>query len=202
MLKLTVAMLTWNWVIPIFFFILSPFLQSDQVLIDSPHNGDLVQGIVEINGNTLIRDFKSAEVSFSFVNDKSETWFPIQQSDQPIQNAVLANWDTTTITDGDYRIRVVVSLSDGTNVEARVTGIRVRNYSRDENITTTETAPTQLPQTVVTESIPSPTPLPANPAEVTRGALTFSLLQGAAGAGILFFALAIYFSLRSIYRHH
>jgi hypothetical protein len=202
MLKLTVAMLTLNWIISIFLFILSPFLQSDQVLIDSPKNGDLVQGIVEIRGSTNIRDFKSAEVSFGFIDDKSETWFPIQFTDQPKQNDVLTNWDTTTITDGDYRIRVLVNLTDGTQVEARATEIRVRNYSRDEKISRTDTVPTSFPQPLATVAIPSPTPMQANPAEVSEGALTFSLLQGAAGAGILFFALAIYFSLRSINRHH
>ena len=68
-------------------------------------------------------------------------WFLIADMDQPVQGGLLANWDTTTISDGLYNLRLRVQLRNSEQSEALVKNIRVTNYSRPG--VSTETAPTQ-----------------------------------------------------------
>jgi hypothetical protein len=69
------------------------------------------------------------EVSFAYGSDAGRTWFLIQESQQPVSGGALATWDTTTLTDGDYDLRLLVSLKDGTQQQVVVKGLRVRNYT-------------------------------------------------------------------------
>jgi hypothetical protein len=202
MLNLTVAMLMRSWLLTLLFIILAPFQAGDQISITAPANGDLAQGSVAITGNTDIHGFESAEISFSYETDKSGTWFLIARSDKPVSNGTLADWDTTTISDGNYRLRLIVNLTDGTTVEARVDGLRVRNYSADDKKEMATALPSPVVQAEAATALPTPTALPANPAEITRGSLIYNVLLGAAGAGLLFIAVAVYLQLRSLYRRH
>ena len=78
--------------------------------------------------------FQSAEVAFAYGKDNS-TWFLITGSDQPVRDGVLASWDTTTIADGTYLLRVRVNTSDGEVVEVEAKDLRVRNYTPIETST-------------------------------------------------------------------
>ena len=56
------------------------------------------------------------------------TWFLIAQGSQPVENGLLASWDTSLITDGDYRLRADQVV--GWIVERLLLpNIRVRNYT-------------------------------------------------------------------------
>ncbi len=82
--------------------------------IESPVTGQAVQGSIAIRGSTGMDRFQSYEVNFSYEGDPTLTWFLIQEGTTPVQDGVLAEWDTTTITDGDYTLRLLVTLNDGT----------------------------------------------------------------------------------------
>jgi hypothetical protein len=171
--------------------------------IDSPRSGDVLQGSVEINGNTDLPDFESSEVSFSYDRADANTWFLISQSRQPVANGALATWDTTTITDGQYKLRLVVTFKNGQSNQTEVNGLQVANYTavlKPQQTAPAETlAATQ--SVVIPTDHPTATALPRNPAEVTRQDLLSSLTGGALLALAIFLALGVYLAMRTFRRH-
>ncbi|MDX9864188.1 MAG: hypothetical protein RBT34_05215 [Anaerolineaceae bacterium] len=178
-----------------------PFLtgsfQISRPKIDSPQTGEALQGIVEVIGTSEIVGFQRAEVAFAYGADSS-TWFLIADSDQPVRDGVLAAWDTTTIADGRYLLRVRVNTAEGDVVDVEVKELRVRNYTPIETSTPLPEALMAEPQVVLPEATPLPTPtnLPENPASVTLTKLSFSLVEGAAFVLIVFLVLGTYSAAR------
>jgi hypothetical protein len=155
--------------------------------IQSPAPGRALQGSVSIVGNSQIPGFVTFELSFSYAGDSTGTWFLIQESSQPVANGLLAQWDTSAITDGIYHLRLVVTLQGGSQTQAVVTGLRVRNYTPIETETPTPVTPTvtlvpgntPVPTSTATPPVkPTPTPLATNPAEITRSDVISSMGKG------------------------
>ena len=173
--------------------------------LDQPMPGQAVQGVVSITGSTQVDGFASAEIEFCFEGDPSQTWFLIQENIPAIENDVLASWDTTTITDGTYRLRLHVMKTDGTSITAEDAGVRVRNYSLIETNT-----PAILPEETLVSSVTptlsqviaqsTPTPQPPNPVTVTRVDLQTSAGRGLMVVAGLFILFGIYFGLRRLRR--
>lgn len=156
------------------------------LIIRSPGAGQAVQGSVSIEGGSSVPGFVSVELAFAYAGDPTGTWFLIAEGSQPVQDGVLAQWDTGAITDGDYDLRLRVLLQNGNHLETLVPGLRVRNYTPVETDTPTPVTPTltqvpgETPVVTPTREIrPTPTPLPPNPAEVTSGDILGSLGKGA-----------------------
>ena len=165
-----------------------------------PVTGQALQGSIAISGNTMAENFSSAELLFGYDANPTNTWFLIQSYDRPISGGTIALWDTTTITDGTYQLRLVVWFSDGSQLEQKVTGLRVRNYSPIETNTPTPVTPTAtlppgetpIPTPTMTIVPPTVTPLPTNPAEITSQKASESLLKGALGIFGIFAVMGIY----------
>ena len=178
---------------------------AQQVMIDSPRQGEALQGQIAITGTTDIEGLQSYEVDFAYMRDQTNTWFSIGHGDQVLRGETLATWDTTTISDGIYRLRVRAELKDGRTLETVVGGLRVRNYTPVETDTP---EPLVAPGAGGTETkradyIPAgqtPTPLPGNPAEVTSTNLGDSLVRGGLVALLLFMVLGAYLGLRALIR--
>jgi hypothetical protein len=173
--------------------------------VDSPKAGQALQGVVSITGSTNINNFQSAEVSFRYDRQDNSSWFLLQQSNKPVDNGSLASWDTTTIADDVYRLRVVVTLQDGSTLETEVPGLRVRNYTAVETGTpsptrsVTQAGPVLAGNSTQT-SLPTPTDLPANPAQVSPANLTASAVQGSVITAIIFMCIGGYLLVRSVTR--
>ena len=86
---------------------------APQVEITSHNAGDAIRGIVPIEGNTEVEGFLSWELTFGYAGDTTGTWFFITESDQPVSGGILTQWDTTTLTDGTYNLRLTVFLDGG-----------------------------------------------------------------------------------------
>jgi hypothetical protein len=205
---------------------LSPPWQSAAPVasITAPLNGQALQGIVTISGSAAGAGFQAAELSFAYAGDRStggadqRTWFLIRQIPSPVTQDVLAQWDTTTISDGVYDLQLVVTLEDGQQVSALVSQVRVRNYSPVETDTPTAVPPsaTPLPSgTPTPTSTPAPTAtitpsptlaqptqtlLPTNPAQLSRQALAASMSRGALAAIGLLSLLGVYGLVRTLIR--
>ena len=165
----------------------------------SPLQGEVLQGMVTIRGSSNETGFLSSEVDFSYAGDTTGTWFLVGTGNQPIDSDTLATWDTTTITDGNYNLRLRIYLSDGTHLDAIVSNLRVRNYTPVETPTPALTAiqPTLTPSDTLTPTpFPSPTSLQVNPAVLTPIDISTSLAYGGLGAVILIIILGIYLWLR------
>lgn len=181
--------------------------QETPEVVQSPKDGEALQGVVSILGTTDAPGFRLAEVSFAYQNAPTGTWFLLQHNTQPVTEGLLATWDTTTITDGIYRLRVQVFSQDGQVQERVINGLRVRNYTPVETSTpetgaarfeTPTPTATPLPDFQVTPRIPEPAP--TNPVQVTGEDLQSSALRGAA---VIFGALlvaGIYLGLRLLGR--
>jgi hypothetical protein len=168
----------------------------------SPRPGEALQGTIEISGATAIENFARTEIEFRYTNDPKNTWFLIAETDQTVNPGKIADWDTTSVTDGNYDLRISVVLKNGESKSVVISGIRIRNYSpiesptapvpgavqKQEELTATP-QPTRTPR-------PTPLPLPANPAVLTNSDLNSSLVRGAS-AGIGFFlAFGIYWIVK------
>jgi len=184
------------------------------VVIVSPQPGEAIQGVVAIMGHTSISGFRLAEFLFGYVNDPSQTWFFISESTTPVEAGLLAEWDTSTLTDGNYTLRLVVNRADGSRVVVIVPNLRVRNYSPVETSTPTPFSTATISPNPVPGGSPNPTitalpsaspvpptitPLPTNPAVLSQGDISTSLLRGAAGTGITLAGLTLYLLLRKLF---
>ena len=156
--------------------LLSETLVATQfVSIRSPVSGQALQGNIPIVGNLAAPGFSAAELLFSYADNPMNTWFLIQNITELAEDAPLAQWDTTTISDGTYTLRLVIRLADGSEIEHSVAGLRVRNYTPIETETPTPITPTVAPVLVGTPTAtptptplpPTPTPFPPNPAQLT-----------------------------------
>ena len=180
------------------FFSLVPILflavlaqDASSVAITSPTPGDVLRGQVNIIGSTNAPDFVSAELDFAYASDVTGTWFPVQTLSQPVFDSPLYTWDTISITDGDYILRLRVFLGDGTYEDATVP-VKIQNDVVPVMPTVAPTAtaeeefvliptpfllaasptPTDVPR-------PTPTPLPGNPVSLGSNTVLASLGRGA-----------------------
>ncbi|NLG71187.1 MAG: hypothetical protein GX495_03955 [Chloroflexi bacterium] len=171
-------------------------------VIYTPVSGQALQGKVPIEGFSALEGFLSAEISFTYAQEAEETWFSILRSKDPVPGGLLAEWDTTTISDGLYTLRMVIHLADGTSQTVLVENLRVRNYTPVETstpspspgVTVTQTGPTATPTSRPTLT-PLPqisTPLPPNPAEITPEEIRLNLSKGALAAGGMFALIGLY----------
>lgn len=161
------------------------------VQFTSPADGDVLQGEVQIRGTAAGAAFASAELSFAYVDDPTETWFRLAELLVPVENGDLSVWNTTSVSDGEYLLRLKLVNLDGTQQEARVR-IQIRNYTEAVVVTPTQEPtsppPMQVDTPVVIQASPTtgviaaaitPTPLPSNPASLTPTAVLGGFWRGA-----------------------
>jgi len=181
--------------------------RADLVLI-SPKAGQIVQGLVIVTGTVTVLGFSSYELSFAYLDDPTGTWFTLQNSSLPVFEGELGAWDTTTLTDGDYSLRLRAFLLDGSVQETAVSDLHVRNYTAVPTPTPTATATPFaqiLPPTAqllapeiasVTPSHPTPTPFPPNPAGLEIPSIPWAVGRGAALALLLILGVGLILRLR------
>lgn len=171
------------------FFLLSlnPQVQGDSIRVTYPGVGDSVQGIVEITGTVSTSSFNYAEVFFAYAAVDNLNWFMIGRMDQPVFSGVIARWDTTTITDGVYQLKLRVHYRDESVEELNINPVIVRNYS----ILSTNTPIVEDDTSISITTLPSPaaeivfaTPLPDNPASTSNASLKRSTTVGLIVAGV------------------
>ncbi len=161
------------------------------VAITSPAAGETLRGQVTVTGNLDIPTFASAQLEFGYASNPTDTWFTIQAFSEPVVNSTLAVWDTTSITDGDYILRLRVDFEDGTFRETTVP-VKVGNDILPTPVLPTPTStleaaavlvptPFLLAASPTPTEVPRPTPtaLPANPASLRQNEIYLSLGRGA-----------------------
>jgi hypothetical protein len=182
--------------------------EGTQVIISTPAEGQIVQGVTTIAGTVSALGFSSYELAFSYADDPTQTWFVFANSSEPVYEGQLGVWDTTSLTDGDYFLRLQAFMLDGTIQEMTVPGLRVRNYTAVPTSTFTPTAtaivqfaaPTARmvapePATAI-PSLPTPTFLPPNPASFRAASILGALGRGAVLALLLFAGFGLLLRLR------
>ena len=173
-------------------------INPDLPQIDNPRSGDILQGVITIFGSTDLTDYHHYQISFNYADSQADTWFLIAQSENMVGDGQLATWDTTTIADGNYKIRLEVFLNDGSSTEISVDGLRVRNYTPVETLSIPPQlikgdgiAQTDTPFSI-TESPKTSHEIITNPITVSMEDFNKSLAGGAAFSFLLFLILMIY----------
>jgi hypothetical protein len=193
----------------LFLLIAGQAAELPPIYILTPQADDALQGKVTITGTTAVDGLQAWALEFGYTGNPTDTWFLIAEGNTAITDAALADWDTTTLTDGNYTLRLTVRGAprgtDATPLEQRVP-VRVRNYTPIETATPQPTLPptaTTLgaaPVAALTPSPRVPTPLPTNPAELTPQDVTASVKVGGLVVVVAFALLAAYLYLRRISR--
>lgn len=171
MLNLLVRLMNIRFLLP-FLLLFIAAQEASPPAITSPAAEDVLQGEVTITGNTAIPSFIFAQLDFAYASNPTNTWFNIQAFSQPVANSALAVWDTTSLTDGDYILRLRVTIQDGTFQEVAVP-VKIRN---DVTLPT----PTAIPPTATPElavQIPTPFLLAASPTPTALPRPTPTLLS-------------------------
>ncbi len=159
---------------------------SPEIVFITPDPGQALQGTVLIVVETNYATAAHIKLSFSYNNDHRDSWFLIQEVQNDNQQELSFAWDTTTITDGEYILRLNV-ITDNDEHIAYVPGLRVRNYSAVETNTPVPTstpapqdtlAPTATSTRTVTSVPPTATMLPPNPAQITPNDIGNSIIKG------------------------
>jgi hypothetical protein len=196
--------------VAIFSMALPVFAQGAGPQITSPTDGQYVQGQLPIKGTTDVPNFASAELDFAYASDPAPTWFTIQTASTPVNDQIISIWDTTAITDGDYLLRLRVTLTDGSTQDVMQT-VKVRNYTPLPSPTPAATVtpvpvvevptaiiivPTDTPTAAPLPMLPTPTALPPNPAGVTTSEIFAGFWKGALLVAVLVVLLAALMRLR------
>lgn len=170
----------------------------------SPVEGQVLTGIVEVRGSVPDDEFEYAELAYSLGDGDTPNWFTIKRLDQPVHDTTLGYWDTTTISDGIFRLKVAVHRTSGETQEVIVEGIRVANYTHIEtptpNAVVVNTPTAEVSPTAFSVESPAPTALPANPASISAADIRFSLTSGVAIAVLMLVILGVYTFFRGLSR--
>ena len=164
---------------------------SPPIAITFPLPGEVLRGEVSITGTTDDPNFLSAQLDFSYASNPTNTWFPLQAFSQPVTDSAFTVWNTASISDGDYILRLRVNFLDNTTQEITIP-VSIRNdvpFSTPTVVSTStpNTVEVQIPTpfllaespTPTAPPRPTPTALPTNPASLAQTAIYASLGRGA-----------------------
>jgi hypothetical protein len=123
------------------------FAQQSVSGITAPGSGEIVSGVVEVRGTAVHSDFLRFELSFWQEVNSGAEWIVFAEGDQPVQDGILALWDTTAgrnsgipiFPDGRYRLRLRVVKTDYNYDEYFVSELTVLNEGPTPTSTPDET---------------------------------------------------------------
>src|SRR5262245_6744794 len=138
---------------------------QDLAVITNPPSNAVVQGVVQVTGSADHPSFQFYVIEVSPEPVTGSQWQVIQDIQRtPVVNGWLVTWDTTTVPDGSYTLRLRTVRLDGNYTEFFVQQVVVAN---------TQALPTDTPTPGAVESPPSepefvtptvtPTDLPPSP---------------------------------------
>jgi hypothetical protein len=97
----------------------------DQIMITSPEPGDQISGTVNITGTASIPNF--GFYKYEVAQMGSQNWATISAGREPKINEALGSWNTSSLTNGDYFLRLVITDNVGVALEPCVIAVRVAN---------------------------------------------------------------------------
>lgn len=133
---------------------------QDTAIITQPGAGAVVQGVVPIIGTATHPEFSFYVIEFS--PDPGDQWQFIGDGQTQVTNGQLSVWDTATVPDGTYAIRLRVVRIDGNYSEAPIQQVVVSN-SQPIPTDTPEAPPTEEGAAPVGPPPPTSTALPPTP---------------------------------------
>lgn len=177
-----------------------------------PVTGEQIRGAVVVRGSTPLDGLQYYEVDYALSSDPDQAWVLIQEGTAPVQDGILAVWDTSLLPDGTYNLRLFVRQTNGDQSVTNMYNLLVNNSVPTELTRPTATAwymelmentstPAPMPlQAQVTPALllsPAPTQLPANPVEISSYRALGAFGKGALVTLVIFIFAGGYFSIRN-----
>lgn len=97
----------------------------DQIMITSPEPGKDVNGIVNIIGTANVPNFGFYKYEIAPMG--AQNWATISAYREPVREDTLGEWNTASLTNGDYFLRLVITDNVGVTLEPCVIAVRVLN---------------------------------------------------------------------------
>jgi hypothetical protein len=97
----------------------------EKIMITFPEPGDEISGTVDITGTASIPNFGFYKYEIALLG--SQNWATISAGRDPKVNTSLGSWNTTSQTNGDYFLRLVITDNVGMALEPCVIAVRVAN---------------------------------------------------------------------------
>ena len=97
----------------------------NQIMITAPEPGTDVSGTVKITGTANVPNF--GFFKYEFAPRGSQNWATISAKREPVTNGEIGDWNTTSLTNGDYFLRLVITDNVGVSLEPCVIAVRVAN---------------------------------------------------------------------------
>ncbi len=124
----------------------APPAQESQAAITSPVDGQEIAGTLTVSGSASHPQFTRYELAFGPDPNPKDAWQVFSENNQPVANNVLGLWNTTSVADGTYMLRLRVVRKDSNYSEAVVRGLAVRNQQPTKTPTPAAPAPTFEPE--------------------------------------------------------
>jgi hypothetical protein len=97
----------------------------DKIMINSPEPGSDVSGIVKITGTANIPNF--GFYKYEVAQRGTQDWATISADREPKQEKELGEWNTASLANGEYFLRLVITDNVGQSLEPCVIAVRVIN---------------------------------------------------------------------------
>jgi len=173
------------------------FLQADKLLrIDSPASDETVSGVVEIRGTAAEPGMMRLRVEFGYDPDPTGTWFLILEGTEPVRDGLLGQWDTASISEGNYALRLSAYFADGSMRETITRGLHVRRGTVPTAASTVEAvtsiAPDPSAYARAAAAFPASTAVFAAEPSTSSGTASAQALPLMIGAGLAVMGFGLY----------
>ena len=98
---------------------------ADRIMIISPKPGEEVKGVVDLIGTADVPNFGFYKYEIAPVGTLS--WATVQADRQPKKDELLGKWNTLSLSNGDYFLRLVITDNVGKALDPCVIAVRVLN---------------------------------------------------------------------------
>lgn len=96
-----------------------------QVMLSSPQDGIEVTEVITLTGTASVQNF--GFYKYEVKRPEDPIWLTIQAGRQPVTDGPLGQWDTRTLSTGEYLLRLVVTDNQGESLSPCTIKIYVNN---------------------------------------------------------------------------
>jgi hypothetical protein len=97
--------------------------KPDEINLTSPEPGQEVSGTVQLIGTVDVDNF--GFYKYEVAQQGTETWATISAGREIVRNGDVGLWDTSTLTPGDYQLRLEVTDNQGKPYPSCIISVRV-----------------------------------------------------------------------------
>ena len=98
---------------------------DDQIMITSPKSGEEVKAVIDLIGTANVPNFGFYKYEITPVG--TQNWATISADREPKIDKSLGKWNTLSLSNGDYFLRLVITDNVGNSLEPCVISVRVLN---------------------------------------------------------------------------